>query len=369
MVVRLRHGTVWAEVVLLERTIPVKFCSLKKRRGVAPMTRRFARLFAFVLALSCAGVFLSLTSRVTVAQTADEAAATAAATAQWQQDLGSWRSQREKEISAPDGWLTLAGLEWLKPGINSVGSAADNKIRLPGQAPEHLGLLTVSGGAAGKEPASAAIVQILAPAGGFPPELTLDGKPAREGSLRVDDAKPSTIAWRGLSMVVLRRGDRFVLRIKDADSPVRAGFRGLNWYAPDPRYRVTARWIPFKPRQIEEIPTVIGTTLKLPAPGLAMFLLDGQILHLEPVLEDPSGKTLFFILRDETSKTTTYGGGRFLHAGPPDHGLDQPGNLTLDFNRLENPPCAYTVYATCPLPPVQNQLGVAIEAGERRYER
>jgi uncharacterized protein (DUF1684 family) len=100
-----------------------------------------------------------------------------------------------------------------------------------------------------------------------------------------------------------------------------------------------------------------------------MFLLDGKVLHLEPVLEDPSGKTLFFILRDESSKTTTYGGGRFLHAGLPNQGLDQPGNLTLDFNRLENPPCAYTAYATCPLPPVQNQLAVALEAGERRYER
>ena len=184
----------------------------------------------------------------------------------------------------------------------------------------------------------------------------------------VDDAKPSTIAWRGLSLVVLKRGDRFVLRIKDANSPARAGFHGLNWYAPDPHLRVTARWVPFKPPLVEEIPTVIGTTLKLPAPGLAVFLIDGKVLHLEPVLEDPAGKTLFFILRDETSKTTTYGGGRFLHTGLPDHGLDQPGSLTLDFNRLENPPCAYTNYATCPLPPEQNRLEVALEAGERRYE-
>jgi uncharacterized protein (DUF1684 family) len=97
--------------------------------------------------------------------------------------------------------------------------------------------------------------------------------------------------------------------------------------------------------------------------------LGDKILSLEPVLEDPSGKMLFFILKDETSKTTTYGGGRFLHSGLPDHGLDQPGNLILDFNQLENPPCAYTDYATCPLPPEQNRLDVAIEAGERRYQR
>ena len=177
--------------------------------------------------------------------------------------------------------------------------------------------------------------------------------------------RPTTIAWHGISLVVLKRGDRFVARIKDADSPARAGFKGLNWYAPIRSYRLTARWVPFKPRQVEEIPTVIGTTLKLPAPGLAVFLIGDEVLHLEPVVEDPAGKTLFFILRDETSKTTTYGGGRFLHTGLPDHGLDQPGSLMLDFNQLENPPCAYTVYATCPLPPEQNQLGIALEAGEQ----
>jgi uncharacterized protein (DUF1684 family) len=345
------------------------------------MTRRFAISSVAALAHFCAGVALALCGPAASSQAAasQPVAASAAAPAQWQQEIRAWRLQREKEISAPDGWLALAGLEWLNPGINSVGSAADNKIHLPGQAPEHLGLLTVmdSPPSSGSKPSHASpqaaptstTIQLLAPAGGFPADLTMDGKPAREGTLQVDNAKPSTIAWRGLSLVVLRRGDRFVLRIKDANSPVRTSFHGLNWYPAEPRYRVTARWIPFKPPLVEEISTVIGTKLKLPAPGLAMFLIDGKVQHLEPVLEDPSGKTLFFILRDATSKTASYGGGRFLHSGLPDHGLDQPGSLTLDFNQLENPPCAYTNYATCPLPPLQNQLDVGIKAGERRYER
>lgn len=345
------------------------------------MMRRFAISSAVALALLGAAAALSLSRPVALCQAAANQPATAskAVPAQWQQEIAAWRSQREKEISAPDGWLALAGLEWLKPGINSVGSAADNKIHLPSQAPEHLGLFTVmdNSPSSGSKPANGSTqaaptnttIQLLAPSGGFPPDLTMDGKPAREGTLLADNARPSTIAWRGLSLVVLKRGDRFVLRIKDADSPVRTGFHGLNWYPAEPRYRVTARWIPFKPPLVEEISTVIGTKLKLPAPGLAMFLIDDKVQHLEPVLEDPSGKTLFFILKDATSKTTSYGGGRFLHSGLPDHGLDQPGNLTLDFNQLENPPCAYTNYATCPLPPVQNQLDVAIEAGEKRYER
>lgn len=297
-----------------------------------------------------------------------------AETQSWQQNLLAWRAQHEIQVSAPDGWLTLAGLDWLKSGVNSIGSAPDNTIHLPPSAPAHLGLLTVmgsarSGHASGADTPSASIVQLLSPAGGFPPELTLDGKPAREGTLEVEGAHPSTIAWRGISLAVLKRGDRFVLRIKDADSPLRTAFKGLNWYPPDPAYRVKARWIPFKPPIVQEIPTVIGTTLKLTAPGLAMFLLNGKIIQLEPVLEAPARKSLFFILRDQTSKTATYGGGRFLHSGLPDNGLNQPGSLVLDFNRLENPPCAYTDFATCPLPPKQNDLETELQAGEKRYEK
>jgi uncharacterized protein len=116
-----------------------------------------------------------------------------------------------------------------------------------------------------------------------------------------------------------------------------------------------------------KIPTKIGTTLNLPSPGVAEFTLDGKKLRLEPVLEDPHDTTLFFILRDTTSKTATYPGGRFLRTGFPDHGLNKPGTLVIDFNQLYNPPCAYTPYATCPLPPDQNRLPVAIEAGEQRY--
>jgi hypothetical protein len=278
--------------------------------------------------------------------------------AAWRNKLEGWRTQREHEIAAPDGWLTLIALDWLKPGVNSFGTAADNQVRINAKAPDHFGLLTLSG----------STIQLLSRAGGFPADLMLDGKPAREGPLSVDDAKPSTLTWHGLTMVVLRRGDRYALRIKDADSPVRTEFRGLRWYAPNLHFTVEARWIPFTPPHTEKIPTVIGTTLDLPAPGIAEFTLDGKTLRLEPVLEDPHDTTLFFILRDATSKTTTYQAGRFLRAAFPDRGLGAPGTLVLDFNQLYNPPCAYTAYATCPLPPDQNRLPVALEAGEQRYE-
>ena len=277
--------------------------------------------------------------------------------AQWRKELDAWRAQRERELSAPDGWLTLIGLEWLKPGVNSFGTATDCTIKIRARAPEHFGLLTVSGN----------MVQLLAPSGGFPADFQMDGKPGREGSLSADNATPSTLTWHGLSMVVLRRGGRYALRIKDVDSPTRTQFQGLHWYAPDPRFRVTAKWIPYPTPHVEKIPTIINTTLDMPAPGVAEFTLNGNTLRLEPVFEGGERDKLFFILRDSTSQTTTYEAARFLHTGLPSNGVDQPGTLTLDFNELYNPPCAYTPYATCPLPPEQNRLAVAIEAGEQRY--
>jgi uncharacterized protein (DUF1684 family) len=121
------------------------------------------------------------------------------------------------------------------------------------------------------------------------------------------------------------------------------------------------------PAHQEKIPTVLGTTIEVPAPGLAEFTLDGQTVQLEPVLEDPGDKQLFFIVRDATSRTTSYGAGRFLYTDFPDHGLDHAGRILLDFNRLQNPPCAYTAYATCPLPPERNRLAIALPVGEERY--
>ena len=315
------------------------------------MSNRSARHKAVLLAIFVASVAFPLASQSVTASSSS------AGDTQWNKDLAAWRTQREQSLSAPDGWLTLIGLEWLKPGVNTVGSASECQIRIHAKAPEHIGLLTVS----------ANTLQILAPTGGFPPDLTIDSKPAREGLLAADDAKPNTIAWHGLTMVVLHRGNRYALRIKDADSPTRTGFHGLNWYPPDPHFRVAAHWIPYNPPHTEKIPTVIGTVLSLPSPGVAEFTLDGKTLRLEPVIEGDDQTTLFFILRDQTSKTTTYEAARFLHTSLPDHGLTNPGRLELDFNKLENPPCAYTPYATCPLPPEQNRLPVSIPAGEQRY--
>jgi hypothetical protein len=275
--------------------------------------------------------------------------------ANWRKDLLTWRELQAKKLQAPDGWLSLAGLEWLNEGDNMFGSASDNRIRIQADIAPHLGVLRLSYNA----------VSLAPPLGGFPQGLLLDGHTPRAQVL-ASEHTPSILTDGTLSMFVIHRGDRYALRIKDSHSSARLQFHGLKWYAPNEKYRIAAQWIPYAPAKIVKIPTILGTTIEMPVPGVAEFVLDGRTIRLEPVLESQDTQ-LFFILRDTTSKTTTYGAARFLYTTFPDQGLNKPGKLWLDFNRLENPPCAYTAYATCPLPPPQNRLTVALPAGEQRY--
>jgi len=274
----------------------------------------------------------------------------AADASQSKRDEQAWREQRTAGLLKPDGWFSLVALDWLRPGKTTVGTAADNAIKLTGDAAAHIAAFDLEGSQ----------VRILPPPEGFPAGLTVGGKPAQAGPVGEDT--PLKIGT--FTLVAIQRGDRFALRIKDSQAPTRLQFHGLNWYAPDEKYRVKAKWTPYSPPRDISIATIIGTTDKDKVPGVAEFAFDGKTFHLEPIVEDDK---LFFILRDTTSRSTTYGAGRFLYTSLPSDGLDKPGELWLDFNHLQNPPCAYTPYATCPLPPKQNRLEVAIPAGEKRY--
>jgi uncharacterized protein (DUF1684 family) len=278
----------------------------------------------------------------------------------WKHELAAWRAQHVNDLLKPAGWLSLTGLEWLQPGDNSFGTAADNKIRLAGHGAAYIGILRLEGNS----------VKLLPPSGGFPPDLRVADTPAREQLLPVEadkDRNAPHITTGTLNMYVIRREDRYALRVKDSKSPTLVGFHGLKWYEPDEKYRVKAKWIPYNPPKSITLATLAGTTYAQPVPGAAEFVLDGKTYRLEPVLEDPAATQLFFILRDTTSATTTYKACRFLYTVLPSHSVDKPGELWLDLNRLENPPCAYTPFATCPLPPRQNRLPIALPVGEKRY--
>lgn len=276
----------------------------------------------------------------------------------WADQLQRWRVQRAAALTAPDGWLSVVALDWLKPGANTIGTSTSDSVRLQGPGSVHFGVIDVE----------ASALRFKAPAGGFPLELQIDGHPAQEQAIVVNDAHPTKFTAGTLTFFIIRRGDQLAVRVKDSQAPARLGFHGLNWYPPDPQYRIEADWVPYPEPKEVDVQNVVGITTKGLVPGVAKFRIQGQDIALEPVIEDPDQKNVMFVLRDATSGKTTYPASRFLYANLPDNGLQKPGKIVLDFNRLVNPPCAFTPFATCPLPLENNRLKVALEVGEKRYD-
>ncbi|WP_235499652.1 DUF1684 domain-containing protein [Frateuria sp. Soil773] len=269
-----------------------------------------------------------------------------------------WREGRVRRLTAPDGWLSLIGLEWLKEGANRIGSAAGNDIVLKA-GPAHLGTLTLAhdGG----------LRLALAKDSG----ATVDGKAVDEAVLVDDlhatgDASPTTVAFGTASFYVIDRDGRKALRVKDSDAATRRDFLGIDYFPIDPSWRVVADWVAFGPGHTLEIGSVIGTIDKVEVPGKAVFQRDGHTFELLPYQEEPGGD-LFFVIGDRTSGKETYGAARFLYAKLPEHGVGQDGKVILDFNEAYNPPCAFTAFATCPLAPPENRLDLRITAGEKKY--
>lgn len=270
----------------------------------------------------------------------------------YEREITTWRSGRIQRLTAEEGWLTVVGLHWLKEGPNRIGSAADNDIVLTAHAPAHAGVVVVNGQSATFQPDPSAPATIDGRAVTAPAPLLADADP--QG--------PTTVRYGSVRFFVIKRGDKLALRVKDSDSEARRHFTGIDQYPIDPRYRVVARFEPYPTPKRIAIANIIGITTDEVAPGRLHFSLDGQEYTVDPILE--AGETDYFIIfRDQTSGKTTYPAGRFLYAKPA--GPD--GTTILDFNKAYNPPCAFTQFATCPLPPRQNWLKAKIEAGEKTY--
>jgi uncharacterized protein len=164
-----------------------------------------------------------------------------------------------------------------------------------------------------------------------------------------------------LRLTVLQRGEMFAIRVKDPDAPARKAFQGLTYFPVDERFRVEGTFEPYpSPREVE-VPSAQGPSQKMTAPGLVRFRVGSKALALEPYAEGPDDTSFFIVFRDLTAGKETYGAGRFLDAEAP----RGTAKVVLDFNRATNPPCAFTPFATCPLPTAQNDLPVRIEAGEK----
>lgn len=267
----------------------------------------------------------------------------------YSKQIEAWRAQRTQQLQAPNGWLSLIGLPWLKEGSNSIGSTKDNDVVLS-KGPAHLGKIILKDGKA------TIVLEASVPA-------QIDGKAIAKAEL-LDDSheKPTMVSFGTVSFYLIDRSGRKGLRVKDSAAETRTNFVGLDNFPIDPEWRVEAKWIAFdSPHQLE-IPTVIGTVNKMPVPGKVVFEREGHSYELLPVLESPNDKELWFIFADRTSGKETYGAARFLYADMP-----KDGKIVIDFNKAYNPPCAFTPYATCPLAPPENRLALAVTAGEKNY--
>jgi uncharacterized protein (DUF1684 family) len=262
-----------------------------------------------------------------------------------------WRIKRDRELRAENGWLTVAGLFWLKEGVNSFGTGKEMNIVLPASsAPANVGTLELANGIVTLKVAEGVTVNDLGGAALKTYEMRFDG-----------EDPPAPFLVGSLNLSVIKRGARYGLRIRDKNSKALREFKGLEWFPASEAYRVTATFTPYdQPKEIM-IANVLGDQLKMKSPGVLTFTLNGSTHQLRPVLEDGEDH-LFIIFRDQTSGKTTYGAGRYLYADLP-----RDGQVILDFNRAENPPCAFTSYATCPLPPRANFLSIPIPAGERAF--
>jgi uncharacterized protein (DUF1684 family) len=263
----------------------------------------------------------------------------------------AWRQQREERLRKPESWLSLVGLSWLSEGDNAVGSASASAVELPkDRAAPAVGTMTLRSGKVSFRAAEGAAVSIA-------------GKPVREAALAPDTSgEPTVLEIGSLRLYVIQRGARLGVRVKDRESPLFKTFHGMENYPIDPTWRVVARWEAYLPVKQIAVPNVLGAIENSPCPGAAVFERDGRTFRLEPILEEGSDE-LFFIFGDQTNRQETYGGGRFLYAAK----AAADGTVVLDFNRAYNPPCVFTPYATCPLPPPQNKLALRIEAGEKKF--
>jgi len=313
--------------------------------------------------IRCAGAIISVAAVGFLAFTASNRAqaATAAASASpvltdraaFEQDIAKWRSGRVERLRKPDGWLSLVGLHWVEPGAHKIGMAASNDIQLR-TGPAKLGTLTLKDGNATLKPNPAAGV-------------TIDGKPATgEIALRTDattdDKGPTIVVFNKgtANFQVIERSGRFALRVKDANAPTRTGFLGIDYFDADPAWRFNARFEPHPKGKTIQVASVINTIDPMVNPGTVVFEKNGKTYRLEAV--DEGDGALFLIFADRTNGHSTYGAGRFLYAEPVKNGM-----TVVDFNKSYNPPCVFTHYATCPLPPPENRLDLTITAGEKAY--
>jgi uncharacterized protein (DUF1684 family) len=275
--------------------------------------------------------------------------ATAINASTWQQDLEQWKTERVTGLTQAHGWLSLIGMEWFKKGKNSIGSADDNDIVLP-HGLAHIGTFNYDGKKITFSAEEGANIKV--------------NEKSFTGTLKVNmdsSGEPSVFTTDSYLFYVIERG-KPALRIKDSSAETLTHFKGLEYFPATEDFRVEAQFNAYQPAKEIEIINVLGLLSKELAVGYLSFNIDNKDFRLD-VLD--AEDDYYIIFADKTSGRSTYGPGRFLYV--PKATAAQ--KLVIDFNKAYNPPCAFTDYSTCPLPPPQNRIPVYIEAGEKKYKR
>ena len=270
---------------------------------------------------------------------------------QYIQDINDWHKKRIESLKEKDIWLNLAGLFWLNPGENSFGSDKSNDIIFPqGKAEDFMGWFDLTDG----------VVSVQLKPG---VNISINDSVVAEMILKnYNKPSPSILRYKTLSWFVIKREDKYGIRLKDSANPEIERFDGIDRFDVNPEWNLKAKFFPYDPVKIIEIPTIMGTIIEEPSPGYLEFQIDGKTFQLDPT-GNINSKKLFLIFADQTNGNETYGAGRFLSVDFP----NPDSIIYIDFNKAYNPPCAFTKYATCPLPPKQNQLAIEVTAGEKNY--
>ncbi len=271
------------------------------------------------------------------------------ASPEYKKEIDTWHSRRINNLKKENSWLNLAGLFWLKEGENKFGSSKTNDIIFPEKkAPDFIGSIFLND--------SITTIKIIS--GIY---VYADGNLVSEIELKNDmTGKPTLLELGSLKWYIIKRGDKYGIRLRDIDADLVKNFEGIERFPVNENWKIEADFEPYNPPKEISIPTILGTVEEDFSPGVLKFKIDDKDYTIDPV---SSGKKLFIIFADETSGEETYGAGRFLYANGP----DSTGKVIIDFNKAYNPPCAFTKYATCSLPPKQNHLRVRITAGEKNY--
>jgi uncharacterized protein len=279
-----------------------------------------------------------------------DATSVAAQSNDYEREIEAWRAERLQNLTSETGWLTLAGLHHLEPGDHVLGSGREADIGLPAAAPARLGTLHVTDGTVELEIDPGVTV-------------TVEGTAVASPAAAFDAEGQAPLFEVGaVNFFVIQRGELLLLRVRDRESPDRLHFAGIESFPIDPTYRFAARFDPYQPLKQIPIANIIGMVSDTSCPGAVVFERDGETYRLDAIAE-PGDEELFLIFGDLTSGHETYGAGRYMYVKAP----DAEGRIDLDFNKAYNPPCAFTPFATCPLPPRQNRLGFRIEAGEKNF--